>query len=109
MKKAIGERGFFLSEVMVSVSILMVIFLLVLPILTHVHHERLIVRQKNEALTILRYQLTRWQAKDLPFPEQRLPAGFHLQWGKKTDHEARLNVYWTFDNRSFVIGSEARK
>lgn len=105
-----SDRGIFLTEVMVSLSLLTVLMVTAIPALTHIYQERKILEQKTEAVQVLRYQLMQWKAgESAVFPELKPVTDFSLVWEKKTDHEALLSVRWSDGSRQFTIRSEARK
>ncbi|WP_010632180.1 competence type IV pilus minor pilin ComGE [Sporolactobacillus vineae] len=105
-----SNRGIFLTEVMVSLTLLTVLMVTAIPSLTHIYQERTILQQKTEALQVLRYHLMHWKAGETTvFPELQPVTDFSLVWEKKTDHEALLSIHWSDGPRQFTIRSEARK
>lgn len=109
LKKRIGDRGIFLTEVMVSICMLTLVILITIPVLTHVYQERIMLQKKNEAIRLLRYHLMQWKADSLTFPENQADPAFSLHWEKKTDHSAVLSVSWSDGKHRFIVRSEARK
>ncbi|WP_241654669.1 type II secretion system protein [Sporolactobacillus shoreae] len=109
MSGRLGNKGIFLTEVMVSLCILSFVILTSIPALSHVYKERLVLRQKTEALRILRYQLVQWKADQQMTPYDPNDSKFILNWEKKTDHSAILSISWSIGERHFTMHSEARK
>ncbi|RYM02196.1 type II secretion system protein [Sporolactobacillus sp. THM7-7] len=109
MKKKRAERGIFLSEAMFSVLILSTVMLLSFPILIHTYRERLILQQKAEAVSVLRYHLSQWESGDQTFDPPNVHTAFTLEWVKKNDREADLCVRWSEASRDEKLCGEARK
>lgn len=108
MKKC--NQGIFLTEAMVSITLLTVLMVTAIPSLTYIYQERTILQQKTEAVQVLRYQLMQWKAGDtMVFPKLQATTDFSLVWEKRTDHEALLSIHWSDGSRRFMIRSEARK
>lgn len=109
MRGRIGERGMFFTEAVLSVCILMSIMLLVFPVMSQVWNERQILRQKAEAIKILRFNLMQWRAGEPIGPQFEVAAPFTLSWKKKTEQETVLSIKWSSGSRHFQLSSEARK
>lgn len=84
--------------------------LLAFPVLTHTYSERRILQQKQEAIDVLRDQLTAWESGN---PAAADSGGtrteFRLHWDRKTEHESKLRVSWSYGGRTHELSSEARK
>lgn len=109
MKKLQDERGIFLTEAMIAISILTLLMIVVMPILMHTYQERQIIRQKNEAISLLRYHLLSWKKGDSILTEPNTSTSFQIEWIEKNDLSAYLSVNWEYGGRTHRLSGEAKK
>ncbi|MFX3616093.1 MAG: type II secretion system protein [Sporolactobacillus sp.] len=103
-------RGIFLAEAVYSVCILTFVMLLAFPCLIRIYQERLLIQQKNEAMTVLRTELIQWKTDDpVAFPSSKTATPFQLNWKEKSEHQAILSVTWINKGKTYEMTSEARK
>lgn len=109
MNGSIGNRGVFLTEVIVSLFLFTTVLLLAYPILRQTFRERLILQQRIEAVGVLKYELTRWKTGNQTFSPPDVSTVFILDWQKKTNREALLCITWTESGRRERLCGESRK
>ncbi|MET1247683.1 type II secretion system protein [Sporolactobacillus sp. STCC-11] len=109
MKKFRDDRGIFLTEAMVAISILTLLMLVAMPILMQTYRERQMLKQKNEALSLLRYHLLSWKTESPLLSEPATRTPFQIEWIERDDHSAYLSVAWEYGGRVHQLFGEARK
>jgi type II secretory pathway component PulJ len=109
LKKFRDDRGIFLTEAMVAISLFTLLLIVTMPILTQTYRERQMLRQKNEALSLLRYHLLSWKTESPLLSEPATRTPFQIEWIERNDHSAYLSVTWKYGGRAHQLAGEARK
>lgn len=94
---------------MVALSILTLLMLVAMPTLMHTYRERQMLKQKNEALSLLRYHLLSWKTESPLLSEPATRTPFQIEWMERDDHSAYLSVAWKYGGRVHQLSGEARK
>jgi type II secretory pathway pseudopilin PulG len=109
LKRFRDDRGIFLTEAMVAISLFTLLLIVTMPILAQTYHERQMLRQKNEALSLLRYHLLSWKTESTILSEPTTQTPFQTKWMERNDHSAYLSITWEYGGRAHQLAGEARK